>query len=614
MGIAFLALTLQWSSNAGHYLEPTENLVSDQYRRMLASDTPDDRILVVDIDEASLLEIGPWPWPRFVVADLVERLLTDLDAKAVGLDIVFPSPAKDNLAGDDRLASLGENGPVVYAQAFDFASRHTPLETGVPVFSEAVSTPLTSSAKPIPATGYVANHKGLSKSRCVGNIGISPDGDGQIRRVPLVVSWDGRNSYLLPVAMMRCVVDPAQPHASHRSSLLTTGTGSAMWKVPFKRALTSYAVVSAADILSGRVKKTAVKGRWVLVGSSALGLNDRASTPLSPNTSGVMVHAAALTSLLDARFGEYPKSTIDGRWPASFWIVAGMLVLGVMLGKFRAWVVLPAVFLLVLSWMAVAFWLVSMDVEVRILPPLLGYFLVLLLVPVEWWVLQREQGRLLDSFATYVAPAVLQEMLRRGIQHPLEPQLRNITVLTADMQNYTGITRVSKLQDAAQLTREFLQCLTEPVLRCGGTLDKYTGDGLVAFWGAPLPSDNHSGRAIDAGKQVILSVRAWNEKRLAIGMEPVRVRVGIETGAALVGDLGTPFRRTYTAVGDCINLASKLQGLTRNRPFDLAIGPVAGAACASRGDLLDAGTERLPGASHPLQMWTIAGLPTSIPD
>ena len=237
----------------------------------------------------------------------------------------------------------------------------------------------------------------------------------------------------------------------------------------------------------------------------------------------------------------------------------------------------------------------------------------MMMIPLEWWINQREQSNILKLFASYVAPAVLDQILREGIDHPLVPKYMNITVLSADMENYTGHTRQSSLSEAANLTREFLQCLTEPVLRLEGTLDKYTGDGMGAFWGAPIPIKDHTTRAIEAGRQVVYRVRLWNEGRAKQGLPPVRVRVGIETGSVLVGDLGTAFRSTYTAVGNCINLASKLQASARDKPTDLIIGPSAAAAVAysMKSDLVPLCMEVLPGTTSPVMLWTIRDLSTS---
>ncbi len=603
---------LQWSDRAQKLIEPLEHVLSDHARRVLATDVLDDRILIVDIDEASLGSIGPWPWPRHRIADLVEALLDTYGARAVGLDIVFPSPAPDSQAGDQRLAALGEHGPVVFAQAFDFAQRERPLQTGVPVFARSPGG-IVLSGRPMPSTGFVANHQGLSKARCVGNIGILPDEDGRIRRVPLEVEWQGQSSRLLPLEMLSCVSNGEISLLSKSTTAERRVLDAASWVVPFPRQWSAYTVVSARDILSGDAPANRLRGRWVLVGSSALGLNDRASTPLSASTAGVMVHAAALTSLLDWKDGQPPAWYISGHWLATVWILVTLPLLAWSMSRFRAWIVLPAIFALALMWQGLTLLWLQHQLQFIIVSPLIAYALVMLMIPLEWWLIQREQSQILRLFAAYVAPTVLQQMLREGIQRPLEPRYSEITVISADMQNYTGLTSQSSLQEAASLTREFLQCLTEPVLQQGGTLDKYTGDGLVAFWGAPLPCADHTLRAIEAGRQMVLSVRLWNEGRVRLGLPAVRVRVGIETGSVLVGDLGTEFRSTYTAVGDCINLASKLQGAARHLATDLVIGPMAAMVGTKRGDLIFIATEQLPGKKEPVNLWTIEGLPSSIP-
>jgi adenylate cyclase len=193
-------------------------------------------------------------------------------------------------------------------------------------------------------------------------------------------------------------------------------------------------------------------------------------------------------------------------------------------------------------------------------------------VPHEWWQAQRRTKRLLGTFSHYVAQPVLDEIVRLGLQHSLVPTRRQVTVLIADMQGYTQATSQLSLEEAATLTKDFLGCLTRPVLADLGTLDKYTGDGLVAFWGAPLASPDQADRAVSAGLAILAEVDAFNGQRARQGLAPVLVRIGVESGMALVGDLGTPFRSTYTAVGDCINFASRLEAAARDLPTQMVIG------------------------------------------
>ncbi len=605
--VAIAATAAQWAGPVMPLLQSAEFLLQDNLRARVARDDPEDRITVVDIDEASIAALGPWPWPRVRLAELAETLLAENGARAVGFDIVFPAPA--DAAGDQRLAALSQAAPLVLAQVLDFSRRTQPLQVGNPVLHTGAVTAALVDSVHQQATGFIANHAGLAAAPCVGNIGTAPDADGRIRRVPLAADWGGQPSALLPLAMLDCPL--VQPRVAVAAVPAALRLAAARWQVPYTRKWDAYTVVRASEVLDGSVPQQLLRGRWVLVGSSALGLNDRAPTPLGPPVAGVMVHAAVLSTLLD-RMAAPLAATATGRWAGAAWATAALALAALCFGRFRAWWLLPGSAIAVGGWLLAAAWLVAHGFEFNVVPPLLAWLLVLLVVPLEWARTQRDQSRILRSFATYVAPSVLQQMLQQGIEHPMEPQHREITVISADMQNYTGLTAGSSLQEGADLTRGFLQCLTAPVLACGGTLDKYTGDGLVAFWGAPLPSGTHAVDALRAARGMVAEVRRWNEARVARGLPPARVRLGLESGKVLVGDLGTPFRRTYTAVGDCINLASKLQAAARNLPHDLVIGPTAAAALGMDG-LAPVGTVQFGGQPHPSTLWAPVDLERSVP-
>ena len=563
-----LAIFLEWQRP--EFLVRIDEGVRDSFIQLTADQEPEDRLVVIDIDEATLAQAGPWPWPRQRMADLVEILLGSYGARAVALDIVFPEPGDQQ--GDARLAALALHAPLNLVQIFDYTPRTPAIRQG------AIAGGLAAAAKAdvSRAYGYIANHAGLAGARCIGNIGYLPDIDGVLRHIPVQTRFEGKDYLHLASALIDCAGRDERSDISARlpaSSSLANEKG--LWRVPFRRSLSAYKVIPAIAILDESVPQSMLSQRYVLVGSSSLGLGDRVSTPLVPLSAGVMVHAASLSGLLDIAEGKALPP-----WSGRLWLIVWCLLsitLGVVcIAKLPAWGGLLLLSGLVSGWLVVALAGISRQAEWSVTAPLWGYFLLLLIaIPHEWWQTQRRSRRLLATFSHYVAQPVLDEILRLGLTHSLTPTLREVTVLIADMEGYTQTTSSLALDEAAALTKGFLGCLTRPVLAWLGTLDKYSGDGLVAFWGAPLTCPDQADRAVSAALDILIEVDAFNHDRQSRGFSPVRVRIGIESGNALVGDLGTAFRSTYTAVGDCINFASRLEAAARDLPTQLVIGVAA---------------------------------------
>ena len=364
-----------------------------------------------------------------------------------------------------------------------------------------------------------------------------------------------------------------------------------LWRIPFQRQWESYTVVSAVDILQARLPATALSGRLALLGSSSLGLADRVATPLAASTSGLLVHAAALTSMLDVQAGIAPAA-----WPGGLIAIVYTLVLvGLASYTFPRLSALANVFLLALAaivWFGIAWFVAPHDSMAVLSAPLASIlFLLSVAVPFDWQVTQVKSLRLLGTLNQYVAQSVVAELLRSNLTDPLSPVQREVTTLIADMEGYTRHVAALPVEEAARLTRDFLDCLTRPVLAQSGTLDKYTGDGLVAFWGAPLPNADHADLALEAARAIVLEVRRFSEARESLGMPRLRVRIGIESGIAMAGDFGSAFRSIYTAVGDSVNVASRLEQLARDFPYDVIVGPGTAAkatrhALRSLGDVV----------------------------
>ncbi|MFZ6846081.1 CHASE2 domain-containing protein [Undibacterium sp. RuTC16W] len=576
---------------------PGDEWLRDRYVVAHASDTPETRITMVDIDETSLAAIGPWPWPRARIADLIEHLVGTYGVRGVALDLFFSEPA--DAEGDMRLAMLAQHGPVVMAQVFDYD--HAPLRIGK-LIGGVAATQFSPAAK---ASGYIGNHAGLSGATSVGNIGFIPDADGVLRHLPPQTLFEGRVYPTLSRALFDCCAV-----AKGSSALSQAGLSGAKIKkagfirVPYRHSLSAFTIIKASDILNLTAPSEFLKGKLVILGSSSLNLSDRVSTPLSPSTSGFLVHTSALSDLLDIQEGTAPHAW-QGRWLALMFSIAVAMVAMYTFPRLSALSNIAILAGASVIWVMCAYIIHPHDDFFAPTGPLLSnLFLLTIAVPYGWQVSQGKSQRLLGTLQQYVAKAVVDELLRSDLKDPLAPRQLHVTTLIADMEAYTSHVASLPIQDAARLTRDFLECLTGPVLAMGGTLDKYTGDGLVAFWGAPLPVDNHADLALDAGIQIMLNLRSFNTARKRAGLSPVRARIGVESGIAMAGDFGTSFRSIYTAVGDSVNVASRLEDVARDFPYDIIIGQGT-VTCATRHQFKFLGERILKGREHPSKLFTL---------
>jgi adenylate cyclase len=587
--IALVALAiggcLQWHDGPV-FTRAADEWLRDKFIQVQATATPERRVLVVDVDESSIAQL-PWPWPRARIADLIELMLAD-GARGVALDMLLEKPA--DAPGDMRLAMLAKNGPVVLAQMFDYLHEAAPLASGRLIGGLSSSTTANTPA----AHGYLANHTEFAGARHAGNIGVLPDADGTLRRLPMLTFYQGRVYSTLALALVECCggATPALPPVRP------------VERIPYSRAWSAYDVVKAGDVLAGRMPPDMARDRLVLIGSSSLSLGDRISTPLGASSAGLLVHASMLTSLLDRQQGLAP-APLPGRGIAFAFTLAVVLLVSYTLPRIAAAANAVLLGVSALLWIGIAGVLVPRDPVFAPAAPLFCFlYLLAVAVPFQWELAQRRSRQLLGTLRQYVAGAVVDELLRSDLQDPLAPRRLEVTTLVADMEGYTTQVESLSLEDAARLTTEFLDCLTRPVLEHRGTLDKYTGDGLVAFWGAPLPNEDHADLALGAAANILLEVARFSALRVANGKPALRVRIGIESGTAMAGDYGTAARSIYTAVGDSVNTAARLEQAARDYPHDVIIG--AGTASrARRHRLLPLGERHLRGKERSLRIYTL---------
>jgi len=608
--IAFFAIgisiSMQFLSDHSRFQSGDEWL-RDHFAKWQMSQIPEERITLIDIDEASIAQVGNWPWSRTQIADLIEKLISTYEPKGIALDIFFSQ--KLDPAGDSRLAILAEHAPVVFAQAFDFKrDRFEPWQIGT--LSGAVNPQdfaidkgqLSRSAKP---TGFLANHQGLANAKYTGNIGFVPDFDGTLRRVPGMITFNGQVYAPLAVRLFDCcaksAANPVLPYAKRRLSHVDE---DGFFRVKFGTDLGKFRVISASNVLQETTPIAWVKDRLIIIGSSSLTLSDRISTPLNASTNGFLVHAEILSELLNESDGDH-FFALPGNWIAIFFTVC-VVALGMLI--FRKYSALLSAAMLALAsgvWLFIAYRLSEHDMWFSPAGPLMAnFFLLAVAVPFAWQTTQQRSRHLLDTLNQYVAKSVVKELLRSDLDNPLAPRQSYVTTLIADMAGYTSHVEHLSMEEAASLTRDFLECLTGPVLEQGGTLDKYTGDGLVAFWGAPLPIEDHADRALNAAIQMIRNIANFNKVRASQGKSVVRARIGIESGLAIAGDFGSSHRSIYTAVGDSVNTASRLEDAARHYPYDIIVGKgTVDSATQHRFILI--GEKMLRGKEKPTLLYTV---------
>jgi adenylate cyclase len=595
--------------------------IADARLRALMPRTPDARIVIVDIDEKSLAEIGRWPWSRDRMAALVDELFVNQRAAVVGFDMLFGEPdTSSGLPALDRLAAESPEIAATLARlrpALDFDARFAQALTDRPAVlgyyltnaregrrSGVLPAPVFDAAelqsRPIAFTrwdGYAANLDVVARAApSAGFFNNVPDPDGLVRSVPLVAELDGRHYEALALAVFRAytggpVVVPGFPterwlardYSALQSILLRQGgheraipvDAHARVRVPYRGPGGpqggSYEYVSASDLLNHRVPAGRLGAKLVLVGSTAPGVYDQRATPVADIFPGVEVHANLLSGLLDDRLPVEPD------WASSFEVLQLLLVAAVLvwgLPRLRATHAAQLALGLVLALVAVNVW---SDRVHGLLMPIASALLLtgLIYVGVTVWSYIDEGHRrrsLARLFGSYVPPELVAEMARDPASYDMRAENRVLTVMFCDMRNFTRASELLAPDAVRSLVNSFFSTMTAAIRGHRGTLDKYIGDAIMAFWGAPLHDPAHAANAVRAAVAMTQRLGALNAELRGGGLPEIGLGIGLNTGLVCVGDMGSSMRRSYTVMGDAVNLASRIEALTRHYGVDLLVG------------------------------------------
>ena len=599
-------------------------------------------VTIIDVDEKSLAKLGQWPWPRTRIADLVDKL-TALGAVVIAFDIVFAEPdrlnpgvAADTIRNLDeetraKLRALPSNDQI-FADAIK-RSRVVLGESGLPYV-------LTEFDKTLPVTGlamrgeepqpFLINFPGLLRNVKVleeaaagrGLFTIRNERDGIVRRVPMIMLAQGATMPSLSFEMLRVasgsgtILTKAEKAGVQsvgvRGLEIPTDHNGQIWVHFARRDPSIY--VSAVDLLEGRVAPEKIAQKLVLIGTSAVGLLDVKTTPIDPVMPGVEIHAQVLESVLTRTELSRPNYAIVAEFLAA--LILGLLVIAFapMFGPITL-VVVGALFATVLmgtSW----YFYTQHRMLIDFTYPLASTTSIYLTLIFSSFVREQKQRRQIRSaFGQYLSPALIEQLAQSPEKLQLGGEEREMTIMFSDVRGFTTISESYKHdpQGLTALMNRFLTPLTNAILDRKGTIDKYMGDAIMAFWNAPLDDSEHEINACEAALDMLERIDALNQEREIEANDgghayiPINVGVGLNTGVCVVGNMGSNLRFDYSVLGDSVNLASRLEGQSKEYGFPIIIGSKTAMAVKDRFAILELDFIMVKGKKEPEVIYAIAG-------
>lgn len=647
--LLLLLAALVWREvDPGGFLEIGRAKVFDFYQQIHPRQRPENRpVAVVDIDEASLAALGQWPWSRVTVAEIVANLF-NAGAAVVAFDVVFAEPDRlspgkvaETMAGLDpatvaRLKKMPSNDDVL-ADIFQQAGR---VVLGQTVVVESFSA----AGEEMPATSvaalngdpsdYLEHHPALLRNIPLldkaaagrGIFNVTPEPDGVVRRIPAAVKVGDTIYPTLSVEMLRVATGqqsilirmPKQGEdlagikdvVIRPSVMQTDAKGRVfLYAAPYDRN----AYISAKDIKEGTFDPARVAGKLVLIGTSAAGLLDIRTTALDRRIPGVDVHAQIIETVLDGMQLSIPLDA--GFIERGATIIGALLMIALVPMIGARWTLL--VFLGVAGGMAGWSWWQFLHLRLLYDPVLPSVTALLLFIQLTYWgyaseEAQRRQVR--TAFGRYLSPALVEKLAHDPSHLKLGGEMRDMTLLFCDVRGFTTISELFDAQGLTRLINRFLTPMTNVILERFGTIDKYMGDCIMAFWNAPLDDEDHSRHACEAALVMMerlgplndeLEQEAKAEQRRHV---PIKIGIGLNSGPVCVGNMGSDQRFDYSVLGDTVNLASRLEG--QSKPYGVYI--VIGDETRKRAPdyaALELDLIKVKGKTEAVRIWTLLGRP-----
>jgi len=543
-----LVTLLYYKQNA--FLEGFEARTYDlRFKSLRGPIPPHPDIAIITIDDRSIAELGRFPWSRQQYVRLLERLEA-AKPKAILFDVFFPEV--ENAETDQALAeAIRRAGNVVLATTFEFDRQFR-------VSGSTGSLPQLERA----AAG-------------IGHINLIPEEDGVNRRNLLQIERDGQA--VPSLGLMAAMLTLGEKQFSSESFRVRLGERSipvghdgALW-INYTGAPGNYPRYAFADVVSGRVDLASLRGKTVFLGATALGVYDMRVTPFHANSPGVEVHAAVADDILSQRY--IHRTGLQSLFDLVMIVLAGGLSY-YLTARMRLHRAIPAVLLLGAAYVGLCYWLFLQGQWVSMVyPPLAAIVSLLVGGGFRYMVLERNAREMRAMFSSYLSSKLVNQLEKNPGAARIGGDNREVTVMFTDIKGFTAFSERHKPQVVVARLNEYLGAMVQLIYAHDGTVDKFMGDGILAYWGAPLSQPDHAKRAVAcalAMKQVMAELGArWQQQ----GLEPFVIRGGIQTGDVVAGNIGSRGQKMeYTVIGDTVNQASRLEGMAKYFGVDFVVG------------------------------------------
>ncbi len=599
-----------------------DSIIYDTRLRLTMPDSVDTRIVILDIDEKSLAEIGRWPWGRDRVSELIKKLFDKYGLVMVGFDVVFAEPdSSSGLPVLDSLAKkefkdnaqfqsiLGQLRPMLDHDAmFAQTMKGRPVVLGY--YFNSADDARESGGIPAPVIpagafagkniaftswkGFGGNLREFQKNAAsAGHFNPLVDFDGVSRRVPMLAEYKGAYYESLSLSMIRTLLSlgsgnfPDVVPGYPADRVISNGYAGLEWLevgplkipvdenvsalIPYRGKQGSFQYFSLADVISDRLPVEALKGKIALVGTSAPGLLDLRSTPVGSVYPGVEIHANLIAGMLDRSIKQRPPFMLGAE--VTLLLIGGITLslLMPMLSPLRATLV-SILAMLLITGINVLIWSGAGMVLPLASSLLLTMGLFILNMAYGYFVESRSKRQFTELFGQYVPPELVDKMAQDPEKYSMEGKREDLTVLFSDVRGFTTISESLDPNELSAYINEYLTTMSLVIRNNRGTLDKYIGDAIMAFWGAPVADPAHHRNGVITAMQMQEKATALNEEFRKRGWPEFKIGVGLNSGVMSVGDMGSKIRKAYTVMGDPVNLGARLEGITKQYGVGILVG------------------------------------------